>query len=163
VYLRLTRQKLPELYDENYRFEFGKASVLREGDDVALVASGAAVHEALEAAELLLAHGIAASVVNVHTVQPIDDRLLAEVAERCGRVVTVEDHTPTAGLGGAVCESLAEHRPVPVLRLGVRGFGESGDPAELYERFGISAARIAETTAAFCESPAEVALASSRQ
>lgn len=162
AYLRLTRQKLPEIFGDDYDFEFGKAVVLREGDDVALVASGAAVHEALGAAERLAEHGISASVVNVHTIQPLDDALLADVARRCGRVVTVEDHTVSGGLGGVVRESLSEREPVPVLRLGIRGFGESGDPAELYDRFGISAARIAEQAAAFCGSEAEIELTGTR-
>jgi transketolase len=159
AYLRLTRQKLPELFDDTYGFELGKARLLREGGDVALMASGAAVHEAIGAAGLLAQHGINAAVVNVHTVQPLDDELIAEVAARCGRVVTVEDHVVAGGLGGAICESLSERHPTPVLRLGIRGFGESGDPDELYDKFGISAARVAEQTAAFCGSRAEVDLA----
>lgn len=162
AYLRLTRQKLKEIYDLNYVFEFGKGVRLREGTDVAIVASGATVEQALGAAELLEKHGISAAVVNIHTIQPIDNDLLEDVARACGRVVTVEDHVPAGGLGGAVCESLAERFPVPVLRLGVRGFGESGDPAELYEKFGLSSRKIAEATAGFLGSPAEVALAGSR-
>jgi transketolase len=98
-------------------------------------------------------------VANIHTIQPIDGDLLSELAESCGRIVAVEDHVPVGGLCGAVCEVLAERRPTPVLRLGVRGFGESGDPAELYDRFGLSAKKIAEATAGFLGSPAEVALA----
>ena len=158
MYLRLTRQKVPEIFDASYRFELGKGVVLRDGGDVAIVASGATVHEALGAADLLDRHGISAAVVDVHTIQPIDDELLADLAGRCGRVVTVEDHVVVGGLGGAVCESLTSTRPVRVLRLGINGFGESGDPAELYERFGISAARIASAVAGFIDSPAEVAL-----
>jgi transketolase len=159
AYLRLTRQKLPELFEENYEFRFGKGVLLREGSDVAIVASGATVAEALTAADLLKEHGISAAVANIHTIQPLDDDLVAELAQACGRVVTVEDHVPAGGLGGAVCESLSERRPTPVLRIGVRGFGESGTAEELYDRFGLSGRRIAETTAGFCESPAEVALA----
>lgn len=159
AYLRLTRQKLPELFEENYEFRFGKGVLLREGTDVAIVASGATVPEALGAADLLKQHGISAAVANIHTVQPLDDALILELAQTCGRIVTAEDHTPAGGLGGAVCEALSERRPTPVMRIGVRGFGESGDAKELYDRFGLSAARIAETTAGFCESPAEVALA----
>ena len=159
AYLRLTRQKLPELYPDDYTFEFGKAAVLAEGSDIGLVASGATVTEALDASVELAKHGISAAVVNVHTIQPLDDALLADLASETGRIVTIEDHTPAGGLGGAVCESLSECRPTPVLRLGVRGFGESGDPDELYDRFGLSAGRIAAAAAAFCESPAEVALA----
>jgi transketolase len=159
AYLRLTRQKVKELYDESYVFEFGKGVRLREGDDVALVASGATVEQALGAADLLAKHGISAAVINIHTIQPIDSDLLEDVARACGRVVTVEDHVPAGGLGGAVCEALAERYPVPVLRIGVRGFGESGDPKELYDKFGLSASKVAEATAGFCGSPAEVALA----
>ncbi len=159
AYLRLTRQAVKEIYDESYRFEFGKGVRLRDGSEVAIVASGATVEQALGAAEILSEHGISCAVANVHTIQPIDTELLAELAESCGRVVTVEDHVPVGGLGGAVCEALAERRPAPVLRLGVRGFGESGDPKELYDRFGLSAQRIAEAVAGFCGSGAEVALA----
>lgn len=163
AYLRLTRQKVKELYDESYVFEFGKGVRLRDGNDVALVASGATVEQAFGAADLLAKHGISAAVINIHTIQPIDSDLLEDVARACGRVVTVEDHVPAGGLGGAVCEALAERYPVPVLRIGVRGFGESGDPKELYDKFGLSAAKVAEATAGFCGSPAEVALAGQRR
>jgi transketolase len=160
AYLRLTRQKLPELEQigPDYEFRFGKGVLLRHGTDVAILASGATVHNALEAAELLEAQGLSAAVANIHTIQPIDADLLVELADTCGKIVTVEDHVPVGGLAGAVCETLAERHPAPVLRLGVRGFGESGDPDELYDRFGISGRRIAEATAGFCESAAEVAL-----
>jgi transketolase len=159
AYLRLTRQKLREIHDESFEFEFGKGVLLRPGNDVAIVASGATVAEALDASDQLAEHGLSAAVANIHTLQPIDAEFLAELAAECGKIVTVEDHVPVGGLAGAVCEALAERRPTPVLRLGVRGFGESGDPKELYDRFGISAKRIAEATAGFCESGAEVALA----
>jgi transketolase len=162
AYLRLTRQKLKEIYDDSYAFEFGKGVRLRDGTDVALIASGATVEQALGAADLLEKHGISAAVANIHTIQPIDGDLLEDLARSCGRIVTVEDHVPAGGLGGAVCESLAERCPVRVLRIGVRGFGESGDPNELYEKFGLSARRIAEAAAGFCDSPAEVALAGDR-
>ncbi|MEX2395033.1 MAG: transketolase C-terminal domain-containing protein [Actinomycetota bacterium] len=158
-YIRLTRQKVKEIYDENYTFEFGKGVRLREGSDVAIVASGATVEQALVAADLLSEHGISAAVANIHTIQPIDVDLLADLASTCGRVVAVEDHVPVGGLAGAVCEALCERDPVPVLRIGVRGFGESGDPAELYDKFGLSARKIAEATAGFIGSPAELALA----
>lgn len=162
AYLRLTRQKVKEIYDGSYNFEFGKGVRLRDGRDVAIVASGATVEQALGAADLLEPHGISAAVVNIHTIQPIDGELLEELAETCGRIVTVEDHIPVGGLGGAVCETLAERGPAPVLRIGVRGFGESGDPKELYDKFGLSAQKIAKATAGFCGSSAEVALAGER-
>ncbi|MEX0875407.1 MAG: transketolase C-terminal domain-containing protein [Actinomycetota bacterium] len=160
AYLRLTRQKLREIYDDGYGFEFGKGVRLREGTDVALIASGATVERALDAAELLDGQGISAAVVNIHTLQPIDADLLVDLAGTCRRLVTVEDHVPVGGLGGAVCEALAERYPAPVLRLGVHGFGESGDPGELYEHFGLSARHIAISAASFLESGAEVALIS---
>jgi transketolase len=159
AYLRLTRQKVPELFEENYEFRFGKGVLLREGTDVAIVASGATVAEALRASDLLKEHGLSAAVANIHTIQPLDDELIVELARTCGRVVTVEDHVPVGALGGAVCEAVCERLPTPVLRIGVRGFGESGTAEELYDRFGLSGQRIAEATAGFCESPAEVALA----
>jgi len=158
AYLRLTRQKLPELFGDDYRFEFGKGRVLREGTDVALIGTGSTVTEALQAADLLEQQGVSAAVANIHTIAPIDADLLADLAGRTRRIVTIEDHSVHGGLGGAVCEALAERQPAPVLRLGIRGFGESGDPAELYERFGISARRIAIQAASFLESGAEVAL-----
>lgn len=160
AYLRLTRGKVREIYDDGYTFEFGKGVRLREGTDVAIVASGATVEQALVAADLLDQQGITASVANIHTIQPIDTELLVDLARSCSRLVTVEDHVPRGGLGGAVCEALAETHPAPVLRLGVNGFGESGDPDELYERFGLSGARIAQAAAGFCESAAEIALVS---
>ncbi len=164
AYLRLTRGKVREIFDDSYGFEFGKGVRLRDGgSDVAIVASGATVEQALDAADLLAAEGISASVANIHTIQPIDGELLVDLARSCGRVVTVEDHVPRGGLGGAVCESLAGSHPVPVLRLGVNGFGESGDPGELYERFGLSARRIARSTAGFCGSAAEIALVGHRK
>lgn len=159
AYLRLTRQKVKEIFDDSYTFEFGKGVRLRDGNDVAIVASGATVEQALGAADLLAEHGISCAVANIHTIQPIDGELLESLASQCGRIVAVEDHVPVGGLGGAVCEVLAERRPTPVLRIGVRGFGESGDPAELYDRFGLSARKIAEATAGFCGSEAEVVLA----
>jgi transketolase len=158
AYLRLTRGKVKEIFDDSYRFEFGKGVRLREGDDVAIVASGATVEQALGAADLLDAQGISAAVANIHTIQPIDVDLLRDLARSCRRIVTVEDHVPRGGLGGAVCETLAEVHPAPVLRIGVNGFGESGDPKELYERFGLSAERIAQAVAGFCESAAEITL-----
>ncbi len=158
AYLRLTRQKLPELFGDDYHFEFGKGRVLREGTEIALVATGATVTEALQAADLLEGQGVSTAVVNIHTIHPIDGDLLADIAGRTRRIVTIEDHSVNGGLGGAVCEALAERHPAPVLRLGIHGFGESGDPAELYERFGISARQIAIQAASFLESAAEVAL-----
>lgn len=155
LYLRLTRQKIPRFNEPGYRFRFGKGEVLREGKDLAIVASGAPVAEALAAAETLSAEGVDCAVLNIHTIKPIDSDLLEEVARKTGRILTVEDHTVVGGLGSAVCEALAPRRPVPVRRLGLQDiFSESGSPADLYDKYGISAKRIVEAVRVFLERPA---------
>jgi transketolase len=144
AYLRTTRQKLERVNPDGYRFELGKGVVLRPGRDVTVVASGGTVGPALEAARVLGGEGLDARVVNIHTIKPLDADLLAACARETGRVVTVEDHQVTGGLGGAVCEALCERCPVPVTRHGIRDtFGESGSPDELYARHGLDAAGIA--------------------
>ncbi len=152
VYLRLTRQKLEPLNPEDYAFAFGKGVVMREGGDVTLVASGGVVGNALRAAEQLSADGgVSARVVNIHTIKPIDTDLLETCAAETGRIVTVEDHSATGGLGSAVCEALSETPGVLVHRIGLEGFGESGDQAGLYATYGLSAEAIAERTKGFLE------------
>lgn len=152
VYLRLTRQKLEPLNPEDYAFAFGKGVVMREGGDVTLVASGGVVANALRAAEQLSADGgVSARVVNIHTIKPIDTELLETCAAETGRIVTVEDHSATGGLGSAVCEALSETPGVLVHRIGLEGFGESGDQAGLYATYGLSAEAIAERTKGFLE------------
>lgn len=152
VYLRLTRQKLEPLNPEDYAFAFGKGVVMREGGDVTLVASGGVVANALRAAEQLSADGgVSARVVNIHTIKPIDTELLEACAAETGRIVTVEDHSATGGLGSAVCEALSETPGVLVHRIGLEGFGESGDQAGLYATYGLSAEAIAERTKGFLE------------
>jgi transketolase len=134
AFLRLTRQKVPRIHDAAYRFRFGALDVLREGKDLALVATGATVSGAIEAAERLAAEGVKVTVVNVPTLKPLDDEALAEVAKANGRVMTVEDHGLVGGLGSAVCEALSTHRPVPVHRVAVRVFGESGSTEDLFAK-----------------------------
>ena len=146
VYLRFGRFAVPYLYRDmpNYKFEIGKGVVLAEGKDVTIVATGLMVHIALEARELLKAEGIDAEVINIHTIKPIDDELLAKSAAKTGAVVTAEEHNIIGGLGGAVCESLAASCPVPVLRVGVEDkFGKSGKVPVLLEEYGLTAANIA--------------------
>lgn len=142
AYLRLTRQNLEDVHDDNYKFEVGKAEVLRDGSDVTLVASGGTLQGALDAAEALGKEGVSARVVNVCSIHPIDSDLLVASAEATGAIVTVEDHFVNGGLGGAVCEVLSERRPTPVKRLGVTRFGESGDPSLLYDAFDIGQSAI---------------------
>jgi transketolase len=142
AFLRLTRQKVPRVHDQDYRFRFGKLDLLRDGRGLAICASGATVHGALEAARRLGDDGISAAVVNLPTVKPIDAEGLAALATRCERVLTVEDHGITGGLGSAVCEALAEHHPVRVRRVALPGFGESGHERDLFAKYHLDGAGI---------------------
>jgi transketolase len=149
IYLRLTRQNLEPVSPANYQFRFGKWVRLREGTDVTLIASGGTVFPALEAAKQLEADGIQAEVINAATIKPLDEEMLLTSARRTGHVVTVEDHSINGGLGGAVAELLSEGCPTLVRRIGVQGFGESGDLKGLYAKHGLDAAGIARTTRKF--------------
>ncbi|MGH7326326.1 MAG: transketolase family protein [Candidatus Rokuibacteriota bacterium] len=149
LYLRLTRQNVEPVSPSGYRFQLGKWLLLRPGHDVTLIGSGGPLANCLEAAKLLAAEGISAEVINASTVKPLDeDGLLASVG-RTGHVVTVEDHALAGGLGGAVAEFLSEVLPTPLMRLGVRGFGESGDPKGLYAKHGLDPAGIAGSVRKF--------------
>ena len=130
VYLRLGRLAVPVINDRpDYKFEMGKGIVLREGTDLTIAATGLCVAGALEAAEKLAAEGVSAEVINIHTIKPLDEELIVKSAKKTGRVVTAEEHSILGGLGGAVCEVLAEKAPTPVLRIGVKDvFGESALP-----------------------------------
>src|SRR3990170_364177 len=144
VYLRLTRQKVRTILPPEYRFQFGKVVCLRAGRDVTIAGTGGGGANCLDAAELLKAEGIEAEVLNVHTIAPLDEEGLLASAGKTGRVVTVEDHSIRGGLGGAVAELLSEVLPTPVKRLGVEGFGESGDPKALYAKHGLDPLGIAQ-------------------
>lgn len=137
VYLRFGRLAVPVINDNpEYRFEIGKGVTLKEGNDVALIATGLCVSGALEAAEKLEAEGIHARVINIHTIKPLDVELVTKAAKECGKVITVEEHSVIGGLGGAVCEALAETCPVPVKRIGMQDcFGESGPAVELLKKY----------------------------
>jgi transketolase len=136
TYIRLTRQKLQDVNGPDYKFRFGKGVVLRDGKDLTVVATGGVVYNALAAAEKLVSDGLDVRVVNIHTIKPIDADLLTRCAEETGAVFTVEDHNIIGGLGGAVCETLADTCPVPVKRWGLPDcFGESGSPEGLYEKY----------------------------
>lgn len=149
AYLKLTRAKVPLVHAEGAEFRLGRAEVLRDGSDVAILACGALVGEAMEAAKSLQAEGLSARVVNVSTVKPLDRDVVLAAARDCGAVVTAEDHTIVGGLGGAVSELLAEERPTPVRRVGVRDtFAESGTPRELYEKYGLTAKHVAHAARA---------------
>jgi transketolase len=149
LYLRLTRQTLEPVCPTDYRFQLGRWLTLRAGSDVTLIASGGTVFNALEAARRLESEGVSAEVVNAASIKPLDEDLLLRSAARTRHVVTVEDHSIHGGLGGAVAETLAEAQPTPLRRLGVTGFGESGDPRSLYARHGLDAAGIAGSVKKF--------------
>ena len=139
VYMRFGRAAVPVINDNpDYKFEFGKGIVLREGKDVAIIANGLCVASALEAAEKLAAEGVEAKVINMHTIKPLDEELVLAAAKECGKVVTVEEHSIIGGLGGAVCECLAEKCPTPVKRIGINDvFGESGSAGALLAKYGL--------------------------
>ena len=145
VYLRFGRMAVPVLFGDDYKFEIGKGVKMADGSDVALIATGIEVEQALAARELLAADGISASVVNISTIKPLDEALVIAEAAKCGAVVTCEEHTVIGGLGGAVCECLAEKKPTPVLRVGIQDeFGRSGPAKELLSYYHLDAAAIAE-------------------
>lgn len=145
VYLRFAREKTPIMTTEDTPFEIGKALVFREGKDVAIIGCGPLLHNALLAAEELAKEGIEAMVINNHTIKPMDKKTIIEAAKKCGAIVTVEDHQVMGGMGSAVAEVLAENFPVPIEFIGMKDkFGESGDPNELIEAFGMGKNAIKE-------------------
>lgn len=144
VYLRLSRAPAPVYYSEDMKFEIGKGITLREGKDVTLIATGTVLHKALEAAELLAAEGIEATVVDMHTIKPIDKELVEKCAKATGAVVTVEEHSIYGGLGSAVAEVLCETCPVPMEMVGAKEFAESGDYEQLLVKYGYNKEAIAE-------------------
>ncbi|MFP6625756.1 MAG: transketolase C-terminal domain-containing protein [Deltaproteobacteria bacterium] len=149
AYLRLTRQSVPDIFDDRYRFEFGKGVILREGSDLSIVAGGGVVANALEAAERLSQEGLSVGVVNMHTIKPIDLQLLEELAASTGKIMTVEDHSVIGGLGGAVVEALAETSGVSIRIHGVHGYGESGSHAALYAKHLLDSQGIAQVAKDF--------------
>lgn len=146
VYMRFGRLAVPVINDTaDYKFEIGKGTVLKEGTDVAIIANGLCVAEALEAAKKLEADGINAKVINMATVKPLDEELVLAAAKETGKVVTVEEHSVIGGLGSAVCDVLSEKLPTPVLKIGVNDvFGHSGPAVELIKEFGLDGDSIAQ-------------------
>ena len=144
MYIRTGRSPARRLFDDSYVFELGKGRVLRDGGDVTIVACGVEVARALDAADLLARDGVSARVVNMSTIKPIDETLLVACARETGAFVTAEDHNIVGGLGGAVAEALARTIPSPIEFIGVRDvFGESGEPEELADKFGLTGPSIA--------------------
>ena len=151
VYLRFGRLAIPVFHEEGFNFQIGKGEVLRDGTDVAIIANGLLVYEAIQAGEALAAEGINAMVINMATVKPLDEELVLEAAKKCGKVITCEEHSVIGGLGEAVCSLLSEKLPTPVRRIGVNDeFGHSGPAAALLKQFGLSAEHIVEVAKEFC-------------
>ena len=151
VYMRFGRSPVPVFHDgESFRFEIGKGEVMRDGTDVAIIANGLLVAEAVEAGKLLADRGVSARIINMATIKPLDGELVLKAAEECGRIVTCEEHSIIGGLGEAVCSLLSEKRPTPVKRIGTPDvFGHSGPAADLLRQFGLCAEGIARTTLEF--------------
>ena len=146
VYVRLGRLNIPVLFDENYKFEIGKAATLTEGNDVAILATGLMVSEALEAAKLLEEKGVKARVVNVSTIKPLDTETVLKAAKECKFIVTSEEHSVIGGLGSAVSEYLSEVHPAKVVKHGIQDiFGQSADGETMLTNYGLRAKDIVET------------------
>lgn len=144
-YVRLVRDATARLFDDGHAFRFGRAEVVRDGGDVTLVSTGTQTPRVVEAAELLAGNGIDAHVLHVATIKPLDVEAIVAAADRTGRVITVEEHTILGGLGGAVAEALAEHRPTRVQRIGLQDcYVQSGPNDALLDIYGLSPARVAE-------------------
>lgn len=141
VYIRFGRAAVPVINDKpDYKFEIGKGSILREGKDVTIVATGICVDSALGAAEKLAAEGIDAEVVSICTIKPLDEDIIVQSAKKTGKVVTVEEHSVIGGLGSAVCDCLCEKLPTPVKKIGMQDvFGESGSAGALLQKYGLDA------------------------
>ena len=138
-FIRFGREAVPVVTDESTPFELGKARVCREGSNVAVIANGAMLYEALEAAKTLAAENISVEVVNLHTVKPIDTEAVIAAAKKCGCVVTAEEHQIFGGMGSAVAECLAANYPVPQEFVAIKDtFGESGQPQELMDAYGLN-------------------------
>ncbi len=146
VYVRLGRSGVPVIYDENQKFELGKANTIEDGSDITIIATGIMVSEALEASELLAKEGISARVIDMHTIKPIDKDVIIKAARETKAIITAEEHNILGGLGSAVAEVVSEYAPTKVLRIGVEDtFGESGKPNELLAKYNLNAEKIYQT------------------
>lgn len=151
VYIRFGRAAVPVINDRpDYKFEIGKGTIVREGTDVTIVATGICVDSALGAAEMLAKDGISAEVINICTIKPLDEEIIINSAKKTGKVVTAEEHSVIGGLGSAVCDVLSEKAPTKTLKIGINDvFGESGPAVELVKKFGLDADSIYEKVKAF--------------
>jgi len=144
-YVRLVRDATQRLFDDSHAFRLGEAVVVREGHDVTLISTGSQTPRVVDAADLLAADGIDAHVLHMATLKPIDVAAIVAAADRTDRVITVEEHSVIGGLGGAVAETLSQHRPTVVDRIGLQDeYVQSGPNDALLDIYGLSATRVAE-------------------
>ncbi|MCR0430120.1 transketolase family protein [[Clostridium] innocuum] len=152
MYLRMARVASPTYHNDSYVFTLGKGEIIREGSDLTIIACGLMVMKAMEAAEQLAKEGVSVRVINMHTIKPLDHKLVIESAEKTGKIITVEEANILGGLGSAVCETVSEYCPVPVKRIGVRDiFGKSGNPDKLLQEYGLTAEHIIEEARKLCK------------
>ena len=150
VYVRLGRLGVPVIYDESKEFEIGKAVEIHSGDDLTAIATGLMVGEALEAARELKEKGISVRVIDMHTIKPLDNEAVLKAAKETKFIITAEEHNVIGGLGSAVSEFLSENYPAKVIKIGMKdSFGESGSPAELMEKYGLTSTEIVKTIKSF--------------
>jgi transketolase len=143
VYIRLGRADVPDIYNENTCFEFGKGIQIKDGNDVTIIATGIMVSKALEASEILLSKGISSRVIDIHTIKPLDKEIIIKAARETRGLVVAEEHNIIGGLGSAVAEIVSENWPTKVLRVGVEDvFGQSGKANELLEEYGLTTEKI---------------------
>ena len=151
VYLRMGRLAVPVFHEEGFTFQIGKGEVMRDGTDIAIIANGLMVYEAIQAGEKLAEKGINARIINMSTIKPLDEEMVLAAARECGKIITCEEHSVIGGLGEAVCSFLSETFPTPVKRIGVDDkFGFSGPAADVLKAFGLCADHIVEVAEEFC-------------
>lgn len=145
VYIRIPRTNLPDVFDDNYKFDLNKAQVLKEGKDITIVTNGETLQEVVEAAELLANRGIDVEVINAPVVKPFDIDTVLKSAKKTNLVITIENHSIKGGIGSTVCEELSSLRPTKVVRLGIDNeFGQSGTSNQLLDCYGLSSKKIVE-------------------
>ena len=149
-YMRMHRNPVPVIHRPDYKFEIGKGEILKNGKDAVIFATGTLVHEAIKAAEILENESINVYVVNIHTIKPLDNNLIIDLAKKTNCVITAEDHNVIGGLGGAIAEVLSENYPCIMKRIGLQDrYAESGKPDELYKKYGLNSESIAEEAMKF--------------
>lgn len=151
VYLRFGRLAVPAFHKDGSHFQIGKGEIIKDGTDVAIIANGLLVNEAVMAGEQLAQQGINAMIINMATIKPLDEELVVTAAKKCGRIITCEEHSIIGGLGEAVCSCLSEKCPTPVKRIGINDeFGRSGPAWDLLKKYGLCADHIVEVAKEFC-------------